>query len=150
MIISGKTNVDDEEWTEDYFVDRIFNDLMKTDLEKQTNSNKYIQQLAKKFILFVTRSPTVRFEIYINDLDKESLAKIKQRGEKCKTVEEAYNNFNYIFTEVIYRIAKQTEPLILSKVKDGDPTIDKMQFNRMREWVSKKWILLNIRGVESR
>jgi hypothetical protein len=106
--------------------------------------------MAQKFFFFITQSPTVRFYIELGDLDNESFKKLEQRIENCKTAEDSYNKLNYIFTEVIFRIAKQTEPLILSRGKGGDHTIDKMQFNRIREWVSGKWELVDNRGVEVR
>lgn len=141
---------DDDHWSDNYIVDRIFNSLIEIVHDKQTNSKKYIIQLAKKFLLFITGSPTVRFYIDISDLDEELRTKLKQRVESCKTVEDSYNRLNYIITEVIFRIAKQTEPLILSRVKEGDPTIDKMFILRMREWVSNKWEIVNEERTEIR
>jgi hypothetical protein len=134
---------DNDYWSDNYLVDRIFNSLDENGTDKQTKSNKYILQLDKKFLLFISGSPEVRFNIYTSDLDEECLSKLKERVKNCKTVEESYSKLNYIFTEVIYRIAKQTEPYISSRTIGKDPTIDKMQFNRMREWVSDKWKIVN-------
>jgi hypothetical protein len=122
------------------------------DLEQNsTNPNKYILQMAKKFKIFILRSPLVKFYIDISDLDQESLTKIKSFVKESKTPEDAYTKLDYIFTEVIQLIALQARPLILSQQASGDgddgTTIDKMLFNRIREFVSGKWVLVNELGV---
>jgi hypothetical protein len=133
--ISYHNNVSDG-----YLIDKIFNNLIENGYDNYIKQNKYIDQLVKKFLFFRIKSPDVYFEIYIQDLDNETIQLIETYTQECKTAHQKYLKLNWIFIEVISRIEKQAEPQIISNNINEDVIVWlKSSLNEIRETVSLKW-----------
>lgn len=115
-------------------------------MEKGYNENtkfiKYLEQFVNKFRFFRIKSSGISFEISHKDLNSEALNHIKDYTKDCKTTGEKYNKLDGVFTEVIARISKQAEPIILSSGTSEDTLWIKTSLNQIREVVSQKWKLV--------
>jgi hypothetical protein len=118
---------------------------LESENNKDETQNKYVGRIIDKLKYFRLKSPNVYFEIDINDLKTETIKQIEIHIKDCKSAKEKYYKLNWIFTEVISRIAKQAEPLIISNVKFEDISWIKTSINGIRELVSLKW---KLRGDE--
>jgi hypothetical protein len=131
-------------WNCNYLIDKIFNDLIENGYDNHAKKqNTYIDQIADKFRFFRLKSYNTYFDIYIQDLDKETILQIESYTSSCKTSNEKYLKLNGIFAEVIARITKQAEPLILSQEFNGDVTWLKSSLNEIRETISFKWKIVS-------
>lgn len=129
-------------------VDVIFVSLMENGYNENTKSNKYIVQFVHKFRFFRIKSPETSFEISYKDLNIEALNYIKDYTKDCKTTEEKYQKLDGVITEVIARITKQAEPIILSSITSEGILWTKTSLNQIREVVSQKWALI-VEGNEN-
>jgi hypothetical protein len=130
--------------SEGYLIDKIFNNLMENGYNYNIKQNKYIFQLVNKFQLFRLKSPNVYFEIHIRDLDSETIQLLEVYTRDCSTRHHKYLKLNWVFTEVITRIAKQAEPQIIS-IEMNENTIVwwKSSLNEIREITSLKWMVVS-------
>ncbi|MER5174279.1 MAG: hypothetical protein ABJB76_04145, partial [Candidatus Nitrosocosmicus sp.] len=62
--------------------------------------------------------------------------------------EEKYQKLDGVITEVIARITKQAEPIILSSITSEGILWTKTSLNQIREVVSQKWALI-VEGNEN-
>ncbi len=131
-----------DDWPPAYLIDIIFNNLMDDGYNGNRGQNKYINQMVRKFNLFRIRSPSTYFEIDKNDLDAQIIKQIEDCVRGCRTPREKYLRLNGIFVQVISRIAKQAEPIILSQMVNEDIVWIKVSLNEIRELVSFKWKLI--------
>jgi hypothetical protein len=122
----------------------IFVSLMENGYDKVTKSNRYIIQFIYKFKYFRIKADKIFFEIFSKDLNREALDHIIEYTKDCKTVDEKYAKLDGVFAEVIARIAKQAEPLILSSISSEGILWIKTSLNEIRELVSKKWKLVGV------
>ena len=126
-------------WNCNYLIDKILNDLM--DGQK---ADTYIKEFTDKFPSFRIKSPKAIFLIYLKDLDKHTtIIQLESFVKYCKTPYEKRVRLDGVFTEVIARIAKQAQPLILSNIKYEDIEYTKIALSEIREIVSLKWDLVN-------
>ena len=146
MNSNNNTSLGNSIWSTSYLIDNIFNDLMDTSKEDKNGKklNKYIHQALTKFQDFRIKSPKAIFLIRIKDLNKETtIIHLETYVKDCKTPDEKRIRLDGIFTEVIARIVKQAQPLILSNIKYEDIEYTKITLNEIREIISLKWDLVD-------
>ena len=142
---STNEHPDEDIWLTEYLIDNIFNNLLESENNKDKTRSKYVGQIIDKLKYFRLKSPNAFFEIFIKNLESETIKQIEIHIKDCKSAKEKYYKLDGIFTEVISRIAKQAEPLIISNVKFEDVSWIKTSINGIRELVSLKW---KLRGDE--
>lgn len=147
ILINNNKDFDDEDdvdiWSPSRIVDSIFNDIMENGYDDILKSNKYIIQIIKKFKYFRIKAEKVHFEISFKDLNNNTLDQITEYTIDCKTAEDKYARLDGIFTEVIARILKQAEPVILSSYTDESRrSLAKVALNEVREVISYRWKLV--------
>jgi hypothetical protein len=87
----------DENWSDDYLKDNIFNNLLSGEKD-----DKYIKQFIDKFHYFRIKSPKAIFLIHKKDLNKETtIIHLETYVKDCKTPHEKRIRLDGIFTEVI-------------------------------------------------
>lgn len=129
----------EEIWTDSYLIDKIFNDLVDGQKDQE-----YIKQFIDKFHYFRIKAPNVFFLIDLNDLNKDTTRiQLEICIRNCKTPYEKRVRLDGILTDVIARIAKQAQPLILSQTKYENIEYVKTAINETREIVSLRWKLVN-------
>lgn len=107
-------------------------------------ADTYIKEFIEKFPYFRIKSPKAIFFIYLKDLDKyTTIIQLENFVKDCKTPEEKRIRLDGVFTEVIARIAKQAQPLILSQIKYEDIEHIKTTLSEIRENISLKWDLVH-------
>lgn len=122
--------------------DIIFVSLMENGFDEVSNSNRYIIQIIKKFKYFRIKADKTFFEISFKDLNSETLDQIDGYTKDCKSIGEKYAKLNGVFAEVITRIAKQAEPMIVSSTANESRLWNKTALNEIRETVSNRWKLV--------
>lgn len=134
--------------TTGYLMDIIFVDLMNNEHNHDSKQNEYVAQFADKFRVFRLKSPSVFFEIDINDLSGETIKQVEDFIQGCRTTEEKYIKLNGVVTGVIAQIAKQAKPLILSRRSNENITWTEKSLAGIRELVSFRWKLIDGEGNE--